>query len=67
MKKIDKWYPSSKTCHVCGYKFDDLELKDRQWVCFECGTIHKRDENAAINILKEGLRLLEEEKIVAFA
>ena len=67
MKKIDKWYPSSKTCHVCGYKFDDLELKDRQWVCFECGTIHKRDENSAINILKEGLRLLEEEKIVAFA
>lgn len=67
MKKVDRWYPSSKICHVCGYKFDHLELKDRQWECPGCGSTHKRDENAAINILKEGLRLLEEEKIVAFA
>lgn len=67
MKKVDKWYPSSKTCHVCGYKLDNLELKDRQWECPKCGTVHKRDENAAINILNEGIRLLTKEKTVAFA
>ena len=55
---IDRWFPSSKTCHVCGYKKKDLQLKDRAWICPTCGTDHDRDINAAINILKEGLRLL---------
>lgn len=55
---IDRWFSSSKTCHVCGYKKNDLQLKDRSWICPICGTYHDRDINAAINILNEGLRLL---------
>ena len=56
--KVDRYYPSSKTCHICGYKKTDLTLKDRVWTCPICNTEHNRDINAAINILKEGLRLL---------
>lgn len=55
---IDRWFSSSKTCHICGYKKKDLQLKDRSWVCPICKTTHDRDINAAINILNEGLRLL---------
>lgn len=55
---IDRFYPSSKTCSVCGYKKRDLRLSDREWVCPECGTLHDRDVNAARNILAEGKRLL---------
>ena len=55
---LDRWFPSSKTCHVCGYKKEDLQLKDRSWICPSCGTDHDRDINAAINILNEGLRSL---------
>lgn len=54
---IDRWFPSSKTCHVCGYKKEDLQLKDRIWLCPVCETNHDRDINAAINIKKQGLRL----------
>lgn len=53
--KIDKWYPSSKTCSVCGYIKDDLTLADRVWTCSGCGTTHNRDHNAAINIRNVGL------------
>lgn len=52
--KIDKWFPSSKTCSSCGYINDALTLKDREWNCV-CGIHHLRDVNAAINIRKEGL------------
>lgn len=55
---LDRWFPSSRTCHICGYKKKDLQLKDRSWICPICKTIHDRDINAAINILNEGLRLL---------
>lgn len=50
---IDRFYPSSKTCHVCGKINQALSLSDRVWTC-TCGTTHDRDENAAINILMEG-------------
>lgn len=53
--KIDKWYPSSKTCSVCGLIKDDLTLADRSWTCSGCGTTHNRDHNAAINIRNVGL------------
>jgi putative transposase len=53
--KIDKWYPSSKTCSVCGLIKDDLTLADRNWTCSSCGTTHNRDHNAAINIRNVGL------------
>ena len=55
---VNRFYPSSKTCHSCGYVNKELVLKDRQWVCPECGEIIDRDYNAALNILDEGLRTL---------
>ena len=53
--KIDRWYPSSKTCHDCKHVVEDLPLDVREWVCPECGVWHDRDINAAKNILAEGL------------
>ena len=58
--RASRWYPSSKTCHHCGYKNDDLQLSDRIYVCPTCGNVMPRDKNAAINILEEGLRILKE-------
>ena len=51
-------YESTKTCSFCGEVNKELELKDREWTCDICGTNHDRDLNAAQNILKEGLRIL---------
>ena len=56
--EIDKWFPSSKLCNNCGYKNKELTLKDRTWTCPECGKSHDRDINAAINIKKEGIRII---------
>ena len=56
--KIGTFYPSSKLCHCCGFKYKGLKLEERFWTCPECGTYLDRDENAAINILQEGLRIL---------
>jgi putative transposase len=53
--KIDRFFPSSKTCGCCGYKNDSLTLKDRSWTCPACRTVHDRDFNAASNILRGGL------------
>lgn len=55
---IDKFYPSSKLCNVCGEINPMLTLSMREWKCPKCGTIHDRDKNASLNILIEGLRLL---------
>ena len=55
-KQVNTLYPSSKVCHVCGYKNDNLKLSDRSWVCPECFTEHDRDLNAALNIEQEGLK-----------
>lgn len=52
--KIDRFYPSSKTCE-CGYVNKNLSLKDREWVCPECGLVNDRDLNAAQNILRRGI------------
>ena len=46
----DRFYPSSKTCSVCGYKLESLPLSVRKWKCPCCGTEHDRDLNAAINL-----------------
>lgn len=56
--KIDKWYPSSKMCGVCGTINSDLILKNRIWTCDGCGTTHDRDYNAAINIRNQGISIL---------
>ena len=56
--KIDKWFPSSKTCHNCGSVNKELKLSDRQWICPECGSIIERDFNAALNIRDIGISLL---------
>jgi len=56
--KIDRFFPSSKTCNVCNYINQDLTLKDRKWICKSCNTVHDRDLNASINIKKQGLKIL---------
>jgi putative transposase len=53
--KIDRWYPSSKTCSSCGHKENNMGLHVRDWKCPSCGVEHDRDLNAALNILHKGL------------
>ena len=54
--RIDRWYPSSRTCSCCGKIKHDLKLEERVYLC-SCGNRMDRDENAAINICREGLRI----------
>jgi len=59
--KVDTFYPSSQLCHECGYKNSDVkDLKVRKWTCPQCGAVHDRDQNAALNILSEGIRIFNE-------
>ena len=53
---IDRFYPSSKTCHNCGYIYKDLKLSQREWICPHCGKLIDRDYNASLNILSQGLK-----------
>ena len=61
--KIDKFFPSSQTCHNCGYVNPiTKDLSVREWTCPKCGHHHNRDVNAALNIRDEGVRMLSEQK-----
>jgi len=50
--KVNRYYGSFKICSVCGFKNENIKLKDRYWTCPNCGTFLDRDLNASINILK---------------
>ena len=54
VKEIDRYYPSSQTCHKCNYRNQSLKLTYREWTCESCKTTHDRDLNAAKNILAVG-------------
>ncbi len=53
--QADRFFPSSKLCHRCGHKNEDLALHDRTWCCPACGETHDRDVNASINLYYVGL------------
>ena len=57
--KVDRFFPSSQLCHCCGARKDDLELADRVFVCPDpdCSFVGDRDENAALNLVLEALRI----------
>jgi putative transposase len=58
--KIDRFFPSSKTCNCCGYINQNLKLDMREWTCPSCNTNLDRDLNASINILKEGCKIISD-------
>ncbi|MAD76683.1 MAG: transposase [Rheinheimera sp.] len=54
--KLDQWYASSKTCHCCGHKMEEMPLSVRKWDCPSCGVKDiDRDFNAALNIRDKGI------------
>ena len=58
--RVDKWYPSSQLCHECGYRNPQTkDLDVREWTCPQCGVMHDRDVNAALNIRDEARRTVE--------
>ena len=63
--KVDRFFPSSKTCGACGYVNKGLKLSDRLYVCPKCGHLIDRDWQAAINILDEGLRIYNDNLVAA--
>lgn len=58
VRKVDRYYASSKTCGNCGHVNKELTLRDRSWQCPYCDTMHDRDVNAANNILRQGIASL---------
>ena len=50
LRLVSRFYPSSKLCSDCGFKYKDLKLNERTWTCSNCGSKHDRDVNAAINL-----------------
>lgn len=59
--KVNRFFPSSKSCGDCGWINQELKLSDREWTCKSCGVVHDRDWNASLNILKEGLKIYGKE------
>lgn len=65
-QEVDRFFPSSKTCHVCLNQVGKLPLDIRYWTCEKCHTKHDRDTNAAINLRDEGLRILRLRSVQVF-
>ena len=66
--KADRWFPSSQTCHCCGYKNALVKNASvREWTCPECGTFYDRDDNAVDNLIKIGIDALRTERKVSVA
>lgn len=63
--KVDKWFPSSQICHCCGKIHPEMKNLTIRTMNCDCGLTISRDQNAAINILREGLRILNESFVVA--
>ena len=59
--KSDRFYPSSKTCNHCGFVNKNLTLSDRKWICPNCGETIIRDQNAALNLKENAIKLLLED------
>ena len=55
---VDRFYPSSKLCSVCGHKKQELKLSDRTYICEKCGIVIDRDMNASINLYKYGQSIM---------
>ncbi len=55
---IDRYFPSSQICHCCGANGGKKSVEIRYWICSNCGSKLDRDDNASINILNEGMRIL---------
>lgn len=53
----DRWFPSSRLCRHCGCINSELKLSDREWIC-DCGAVHDRDLNAAINLKNLAVRVV---------
>ncbi len=51
---IDRWFPSTKRCHSCGYILENLPLSVREWTCPNCSNLNLRDYNSSLNILAVG-------------
>ena len=62
---VSQWYPSSKTCHECGWIKEDLTLAERVFICEQCSVVLDRDFNASLNIRDEALRLVTDVPVVA--
>ncbi|MDH6542401.1 RNA-guided endonuclease TnpB family protein [Streptomyces sp. SPB4] len=54
---VDRFFPSTRRCSSCHAKGPKLDVSVREWSCVECGTVHDRDTNAAVNLRDEGMRL----------
>ncbi|NGO42842.1 RNA-guided endonuclease InsQ/TnpB family protein [Streptomyces ureilyticus] len=54
---VDRFFPSTRRCSACHAKGPRMDVSVREWTCTECGVVHDRDVNAAVNLRDEGMRL----------